>query len=94
MRRFLNEMALGKKLRTDLTINDDNVSSLSLTKNHEVQNRTKHIDVHHHSIRELINVKELLVAWVPSARMLAKGFTKGLTIDIFKRHRSLLGLDH
>lgn len=91
MRRFLNEMALGET--TEVTLNGDNESSLSSTKNPEAENRTKHIDVQHHYIQELINEKELIVAWVPSARMLADGFTKALTIDTFKRHWSLLGLN-
>lgn len=91
MRRFLNEMALGET--TEVVLNGDNESSLSSTKNPEVQNRKKHIDVQHHYLRELINAKELIVAWVRSARMLADGFTKALTIDAFKRHRSLLGLN-
>lgn len=81
---------LGKTI--EVTLNGDNESSLLLTKNPEAQNRTKHIGVQHY-LRELINKKELIVAWVPSARMLADGFTKALTIDLFKRHRSLLGLD-
>ena len=91
MRRFLNEMALGET--TEVVLNGDNESSLSSTKNPEAQNRTKHIDVQHHYLRELISEKEIIVAWVPSARMLADGFTKALTIDTFKRHRSLLGLN-
>lgn len=91
MRCFLNEMALGET--TEVVLNGDNDSSLSSTKNPEAQNRTKHIDVQHHYLREHINAKELIVAWVPSARMLADGFTEALTIDAFKRHRSLLGLN-
>lgn len=46
MRRFLNEMALGET--TEVVLNGDNESSLSSTKNPEVQNRKKHIDVQHH----------------------------------------------
>ena len=92
VRRFLNEMELGET--TELILNGDNESTLSLTKDPEGQSRTKHIDVQHHYIREFIIEKELLVSWVPSARMLADGFTKVFTIDVFKRHRSLLGLDH
>ena len=76
--RFLNEMALGKGLATEMSINGDDElrrgevltteltingdeSSLSLTKNPEGQSRTKHIDVQHHYIRELINEGELIV---------------------------------
>lgn len=60
MRRFLNEMALGET--TEVVLNGDNESSLSSTKNPEAQNRTKHIDVQHHYLRELINPNEPIVA--------------------------------
>ena len=43
MRRFFNEMALGKT--TEVMLNGNNETSLSLTKNPEAQYRTKHIDV-------------------------------------------------
>lgn len=42
--------------------NGDNESSLLLTKNPKVQNRTKYIDVQHHYIQEHIDEKELVVA--------------------------------
>lgn len=42
--------------------NGDNESSLLLTKNPKVQNRTRYIDVQHHYIQEYIDEKELVVA--------------------------------
>ena len=47
----------------EITFNGGDESSLLLTKNPEAQNRTKHSDVQHHYILELIPGKELLVAW-------------------------------
>ena len=55
---FINEMALQT---TGLIPNGDNEASISLTKNPESQNRTKHIDVQHYYIRELVNDKELTI---------------------------------
>lgn len=43
VRRFFNEMALGKT--TEVMLNGNNETILSLTKNPEAQHRTKHIDV-------------------------------------------------
>lgn len=48
-------------LMTEMILNGDNESSLSLTQNPKSQNQTKHIDVQHHYIQELIKEIELLV---------------------------------
>lgn len=89
IKRFINELLL--KI-TGLCLKGDNEASLNLTKNPESQHRTKHIDVQHHYVRELVNNKELDVEWIPSAMMLADEMTKALTVDLFKKHRALLGL--
>ena len=75
-----------------ITLNDDNEMSITLTKNAESQHRTKHIDVQHHYIRELIDEKELTVVWVSSSEMLADSMTKALPTEMFRKHRAQLGL--
>ena len=89
IKRFINELLL--KI-TGLCLKDNNKASLSLTKNPESQHRTKYIDVQYHYIRELVNDKKLDVEWTPSVMMLADGMTKALIVDLFKKHRALLGL--
>ena len=49
------------------------------TKNPKFHSRTKHIDVHHHFIRELIENKEIVVEYVKTEEMLTDVFTKGGT---------------
>ena len=70
----------------------DNEISLTLTKDPESQNRTKHIDVMHHYVRELVENGELAIEWISSSNMLADGLTKALPIGPFKRHREEWGL--
>jgi hypothetical protein len=41
-------------------------------------NRTKHIDIKHHYIRELVDAKTVAVVSVGTAYMLADGMTKAL----------------
>ncbi len=77
---------------SEITLNGDNEMSITLTKNTESQHRTKHVDVQHHYIRELIDEKELTVPWVSSSEMLADGMTKALPTETFRRHRAQLGL--
>ena len=65
----------------------DNETSLTLTKDPESQNRTKHIDVMHHHVRGLVEDGELAIEWIESSAMLADGFTKALPTGPFKKHR-------
>lgn len=76
----------------NLTLHGDNEMSINLTKNAESQHRTKHIDVQHHYVRELVNKGEFTVKWIPSSEMLADGMTKALPIETFRKHRALLGM--
>ena len=91
IRRFLNELEVAEPIGA-CTILGDNETSIILTKNAESQARTKHIDVQHHYIRELVVDKEVIAEWICSASMLADGFTKALRVDNFRRHRNLLGM--
>ena len=90
IRRFINEMEL--ETVEGLTLHGDNEMSISLTKNAESQHRTKHIDVQHHYVRELVNEGELTIKWVPSSEMLADGMTKALPTETFRRHWAMLGM--
>ncbi len=90
IRQFIKEMTLD--IVPEITLNGDNEMRITLTKNAESQHRTKHIDVQHHYIRELIDKEELTVAWVSSSEMLADGITKTLPTETFQTHRAQLGL--
>lgn len=91
LRRFLNELRIEEPI-SSVTLYGDNETSITLTKNAESQNRTKHIDVQHLYIRELVEEGGLEVKWICSASMLADGFTKALSTDTFRRHRSVIGM--
>ncbi len=90
IRRFINEMKL--EVMEGFTLQSDNEISIALTKNAKSQHCTKHIDVPHHYIRELVNKKELTVKWILGSEMLADGMTKVLLTKIFRNHRALLGV--
>lgn len=91
IRRFLKELRVEDPIGACI-LHGDNETSIILTKNAESQARTKHIDVQHHYIHELVTDKEVEVEWICSASMLADGFTKALSVANFRRHRDLLGL--
>ena len=75
LRQLLSEM----KLATPPTsLRCDNQGAMSLAKNPSHHQRTKHIDVRHHFIRDLITSGEISVCYVPSSDNLADALTKPL----------------
>ncbi len=88
--RFIDEMTLD--IVPEITLNGDNEMSITLTKNAESQNRTKHTYVQHHYIREPIDEKEVTIVWVSSAEISADGMTKALPTETFRRYQAQLGL--
>ena len=88
IKRFINERKL--KAIEDVTLYNDNEMSITLTKNAESQYQTKHINVQHHYIRELVNKKGLTIEWIPESKILADGMIKSLPTKTFKKHQALL----
>lgn len=80
LRRMLNE--LNVKCET-VTIFVDNQSDIKLANNPEFHNRTKHIDVRYHFVREIVNKREIEIEYVQSNKQLADILTKPLTKDQF-----------
>lgn len=63
LRRLLDD--IGHQCDTATILNIDNQSAIRLAKNPEFHERTKHIDVRYHHIREMITNNEIQVAYVP-----------------------------
>ena len=66
-----------------IQISVDNQSAIKLANNSEFHERSKHIDVRFHFVRDVINRKELEVSYVQSQFQLADIFTKPLAKQQF-----------
>ena len=64
----------------------DSETSLTLTRDSEGQNRTKHIDVIHHHIYGLVENGKISIKWILSIDILADDLTKALPAGPFKGH--------
>ncbi|KAF7567667.1 hypothetical protein PtrM4_142580 [Pyrenophora tritici-repentis] len=69
----------------------DNQGAIALTKNPHLHERSKHIDVCYHYVRDLAEQGKLDVAYVPTAEMVADGMTKPLQRVAFERFKNQLG---
>ena len=68
----------------------DNKSAISMARNDVLHNRSKHIDIKHHFIRELIERKVFLIEWIGTAEQVADVLTKTLLPRIFVKFRDLI----
>lgn len=84
MKTFLDELKV--KIDTGAILRCDNQSAIRLIRNSELHQRTKHIDIRHHFIRERYEEALFDVEYVPTGKQLAYIFTKALTKD---KHQSL-----
>lgn len=85
-------MGLNAAMVESIILHGNNKISIVLTKNIESQYQTKHINIQHHYIRELVSEGELTIEWVPSSEILANEMTKALSTETFKKHQALLGM--
>lgn len=70
----------------------DNQGAIALTKNPHLHDRSKHIDVCYHHIRDLVQKKKLAIIYIPTAEMPADGPTKPLRRVAFERFKNLIGI--
>jgi hypothetical protein len=70
----------------------DNQSSLALIRNPQIHERSKHIDIYYHNIRDRERRGQIKISYVNIEDMAADGLTKLLVGPIFERNVLLLGM--
>ncbi|KAM7466521.1 hypothetical protein LguiB_014083 [Lonicera macranthoides] len=70
----------------------DNMSAINISKNPVQHSRTKHIDIRHHFIRDLVDSKIIQIEYVDTKNQLADLFTKPLDKERFQELRKALGI--
>ena len=90
MRHLLENLEVTQDLPTKVL--SDNQSAIRLAKNPEQHNRTKHIDIRHHYVREKVHKKVIELNCVPSDQQIADIVTNSLLKPAFERLRSKTGL--
>ena len=91
LRRVLSELGFSQKRAT--CIFEDNRGAICLAKNSKHHDRTKHIDVSHHFIREKFQSGEIDLKPIETANQIAYIFTKSLAYPSFSQLRAKLGVN-
>ena len=79
-------------LRRATVVYCDNVSAVYLSTNPVQHQRTKHIEIDLHFVRERVALGEVRVLHVPTTSQYADIFTKGLPTSVFTEFRSSLNV--
>jgi ribonuclease HI len=87
LRRFLCEMldVSGMSVRVCMSVFVDNQAALHISKNDVYHDRTKHIDIRYHFVREAVKDGLFQLLWVPTHQQLADGLTKALGTVLFAK---------
>jgi hypothetical protein len=83
--------AIGMEVRK-IELYEDNKSTIALVKKDRKDGQTKHIDVQHKFIGEVIKNKPYDLKWIATDEQIADIFTKPLGKIKFLKFRELLGL--
>ena len=70
----------------------DNTSAIAISNNPVLHQRTKHIDIRYHFIRDHISNGEIKLHFIPTEYQLADIFTKPLDEPTFTRLKAELGM--
>lgn len=70
----------------------DNQGAITLVKNPHLHERSKHVDLIYHFIRDFEIQKLISVTYVPTGQMIADGFTKPLGKILFMNIKIMLGI--
>ena len=75
-----------------VTLYCDNSGAMANSKEPRSHKRGKHIERKYHSIREIINCRDVVVKKIPTLDNLMDPFTKTLTEKQFFKHLERMGL--
>ena len=80
------------KCSPPISIMCDNTSAISISKNHVMHSKTKHIPIKYHFLREQVLEQKVKLEYVPSKEQIADIFTKPLPREAFEYLRQKLGV--
>jgi len=89
LRRLVRELGGDDKA---VVMHCDSQGAMAMMHNPTSSNRTKHIDVTHHFVRECVETAAISVTQVRTADMVADCLTKALPTDAFNKCQAALGL--
>jgi Reverse transcriptase (RNA-dependent DNA polymerase) len=92
LQRLLREIWQQSESHTPVTLLIDNQSAIAIARNPEFHDRTKHIEVRHHFLRQQFESKAIDLSYVPTEDQTADVLTKGLAREKHERFTTSMGV--
>ena len=83
-------MSMGIELKLPIVIRVDNIGAIFMSENVAISNRTKHVDVRYHFVREFVQDGFIKVIFVKSEENDADLFNKNLGSELHWKHANKL----
>jgi hypothetical protein len=93
LRHLLGELEYAGPYICPVIVNGDNQGSLYLAENPQYHQKTKHIEVQYHYIRQEVKARNIALNYVPTDQMAADGLTKPLNREKHMRFVNLLNME-
>ena len=78
--------------RRKMIVYYDNTSAINILKNPVQHSHTKHIDIRHHFVRDLVETQVLSLQFIPTEHQLVDLFTKPLDGSRFEYLKNAIGV--
>jgi len=91
-RKLLKDLKISDSKIPPFTLKMDNNGAMQLAKNNQIAQRTKHIDIRYHFLRECVKNKEISIERCPSNKMTADALTKAIPTVRFTECRAEMGM--
>ena len=81
------------RIKTPMTIHEDNQTCVALVKDAMAQRRTRYMDIRYHFIRDHVELRHVEVIYCPTKQMIADILTKTTSKSVFKSLRDKIAMD-
>jgi hypothetical protein len=92
LKSLVSEIWKDQATNSPITLHIDNQSAIAIAKNPEFHDRTKHIEVRHHFLRQQVDSKAIILKYLPTNDQVADVLTKGLTREKHERFTASMGV--
>ncbi|KAM0017627.1 putative RNA-directed DNA polymerase [Helianthus debilis subsp. tardiflorus] len=90
LRRVLSDLGISQESPTNVFC--DNLSAINLSRNPVMHGRSKHIEIKHHYVRDMVSQQQISLEYCGTNMQLADVLTKALAREKFIHFRRLLGV--
>ena len=90
VRSLLREMMGTSRVSSPSIIYCDNAAAVAISQDDKHHQRTKHIDIRHHFIRDYVKKGVITVVWTPTQHQTADALTKPLSKIKFEQHTNAI----